>query len=228
LLNHATNHTQTRCHTYKTNVNLIKHLSILLLILFSINEFSQNSDEKKLVVLTFEIEENMSSHPDTRFYWVAELKELENLDDYDKQVFYPIFLREGYSSNQLENCCLGKLSYPFNSYVGDKFDFPKDYSQNLENLRELIKENRQQIQIIKKRWSGNRKEKITVYATPVIGKLCECEYGGKTYVKTGDQISFPSGNFRILNIDLTSERNYWRYKDFSNFQYSNTNNPYEE
>jgi hypothetical protein len=206
---------------------LIKNLAALFLILFSIKGFSQNTDVRKLVVLTFEIEENMSSHPDTRYYWVAELNSLENLDDYEKELFYPIYLREGYSSNQLENCCLGNLSYPFNLYVDDKFEFPKDYSQNLENTRKLIKDNRQQIQIIKKRWSGKFKEKITVYATAVIGTLCECEYGGKTYVDAGNQISFPNGIFRPLDLDLKLARNNWKYKDFSNFQYSNTNNPYE-
>jgi hypothetical protein len=194
-------------------------LTILLLISFG--GFSQNLTEKEFVILTFEIDRNKDSHGTFSYYWVAELEKHEKVDEYKEAKIYSIFLHEIYGSEQLESCCLGKVSYPFTMTTGTEFNFPENYSEYLTNLRKLVKDNRKKIQVINKKWKDNYKEKVTVYATTVKGKLCLCEFGGKVILKTGDLISFPKGEFKIIDNYWNDNKNILLFKDFSTFEYGN-------
>lgn len=65
-------------------------------------------------------------------------------------------------------------------------------------------------------------EKVTVYATTVKGELCVCEYGGDVILKAGDLISFPKGEFKIIDTFWNDNKNILLFKDFSTFEYGNT------
>lgn len=195
---------------------------LIFLLLISFSGFTQNLTEKEFVILTFEMDRNKDSHGTFIYYWIAELEKYEKVDEYKEPKIYSLFLHEFYGSEQLESCCLGKVSYPYTMTTGTKFNFPENYGEYLTELRELVKKNREKIQVIKKEWKDGYKEKVTVYATAIRGKLCECEFGGDTYLTKGDRISFPKGNYEIIKNYLTKEKRILLFKDFSDFDYANT------
>ena len=186
--------------------------------------FTQNLTEKEFVILTFEMSRNKGQHKNYvyTYYWIAELEKYEKVDEYKEPKIYSLFLTEFYGSEQLESCCLGKVSYPYTMTTGTEFNFPENYDTYLKDLRSLVKDNRKEIQVINKKWKNNLKEKVTVYATTVKGKLCVCEYGGDVILKTGDLISFPKGEFRIIDTYWNDNKNILLFKDFSTFEYRNT------
>ncbi|WBL23813.1 hypothetical protein [Zunongwangia sp. HRR-M8] len=197
---------------------------LIFLLLISFSGFTQNLTEKEFVILTFEMDRNKDSHGTFIYYWVAELKKYEKVDEYKEPKIYSLFLHEFYGSEQLESCCLGNVSYPYTmtTATATEFNFPENHSEYLTELRELVKKNREKIQVIKKEWKNGYKEKVTVYATSIRGKLCECEFGGDTYLTKGDRISFPKGDYEIIKDYLTKEKRILLFKDFSDFDYSNT------
>jgi len=201
---------------------LIKKLIFILLILISFSGFSQNLTEKEFVILTFEMERNKDAHGTFVYYWVAELEKYEKVDEYKEPKIYTIYLHEFYTSDQLDNCCVGKKSNPYIYTTASEYIYPENYSEYLNNLRDLVKDNREKIQVIKKEWKKNHKEKITVYGTAFRGKLCECEFGGKNFLKDGDQISFPKGKYEIIEDFWTDEKRILIFKDFADFEYVNT------
>ena len=169
-------------HTYRKTVSKLKNsIFLIILLLISFSGFTQNLTEKEFVILTFEMDRNKDSHGTFIYYWVAELEKYDKIDEYKELKIYSLFLHEFYGSEQLASCCLGKVSYPYTTTTGTEFNFPENYSEYLTELRELVKNKRQKIQVIKKEWKEGYKEKVTVYATTVRGKLCECEFGGNTY-----------------------------------------------
>jgi hypothetical protein len=206
--------------TYMKNTILLLFLNII-----PISGFAQNLEDKDFVILTFEMDRNKDSHGTFIYYWVAELEEYRNFqpnDRYKKVSLYSIFLHEFYGSEQLDSCCLGEVSYPYTYTTATEFKFPENHSKYLTDLRELVEENRQKIQVIKKEWRDGYKEKVTVYATAVRGKLCECEFGGDRFLTKGDRISFPKGNYEVLKDFFTLDKRILLFKDFSDFEYSNT------
>jgi hypothetical protein len=201
---------------------LKNNIILIVLLLTSFYGFSQNLIEKEFVILTFEMERNKDSHGTFTYYWVAELEKYEKVNEYKEPKIYSLFLNEFYGSEQLESCCLGKTSYPYTMTTETEFKFPENYSAYLSDLRKLVKNNRKKIQVINKKWKDNYKEKVTVYATTVKGKLCVCEYGGKVILKTGDLISFPKGEYKIIDNYWNENKNILLLKDFSTFEYENT------
>jgi hypothetical protein len=197
---------------------------LIFLLLISFSGFTQNLTENEFVVLTFETSSNKGQHKNTiyTYYWIAELEKYEKVDEYKEPKIYSLFLNEFYGSEQLESCCLGKVSYPYTMTTGTEFKFPENYSEYLTGLRKSVKDNRKQIQVINKKWKNNYKEKVTVYATTVKGKLCVCEYGGKVILKAGDLISFPKGEFKIIDDYWNDNKNILLFKDFSTFEFENT------
>ena len=194
----------------------------MIFILTCGKTFSQDNSEKDYVILTFEMDRNKDSHGKFIYYWITELEKYEKVDEYKEPEIYSIFLQEFYSSDQLESCCLGKTSYPYSFYTTSKFDFPENYSEYLNGLRELVKKNRRKLQVIKKQWKQNHNETVTVYATPLRGKLCVCECGDNDYEQKGNKISFPKGNFTVIENYLTEEKGILLFKDFSKFNFTNT------
>jgi hypothetical protein len=131
-------------------------------------------------------------------------------------------MHEFYGNDQLESCCAGERSYPYIVTTETNYDFPDGYSDYLTELRELVKDNRIKLQTIKKVWKDNYKETITVYGTALRGNLCKCEFGGNRFLETGDQISFPTGNYEVLENYWKDDKNIMLFYDFSEFEYGNT------
>ena len=194
----------------------------IFLLLISFSGFTQNLTEREFVILTFEMNRNKDSHGTFIYYWITELEKYENANEYKDPKLNSLFLQELGSSDALESCCLGKTSDPFTYTTSSEFDFPENHSEYLSELRELIKKNRQKIQVIKKEWKKGYKEKVTVYATAVSGEMCECEFGGKKYLKRDSRLNFPKGNYEILKDYLTKDKQILLFKDFSNFDFINT------
>ena len=197
---------------------------LILLLLVSFSGFTQTLAEKEFVVLTFEMSRNKGPHKNTiyTYYWITELEKYKKANEYKEPKIYSLFLNEFYGSEQLESCCSGKVSYPYTMTTGTEFNYPENHKTYLSDLRELVKENRKQIQVINKKWKDNHKEKVTVFATTVKGTICECEYGGDIILKTRDLISFPKGEFKIINNYWDDNKNILLFKDFSTFEYGNT------
>lgn len=166
------------------------------------------------------MDRNKDSHGTSVYYWVAEIDTTEH--EMIPEI-YSIYLHEFYSSDQYENCCANKEFDPYSYTAASEFDFPKNYSNYLTELKEQIRSNRIKLQVIKKEWKENHKEKIIVYGTALKGKLCECEFGGRYFLNKGDRISFPKGKYEIVEDYWTNEKALLIYKDFFDFHYSNTN-----
>lgn len=196
-------------------------LSILLLALTTLNSFGQEDSLKQFVVLTFEVDRNKDSHGKSTYYWIAELEKYEKVDEYKEPIIYSLFLDEFFSRNQLDSCCSGRTVYPFDFFQGDNFEFPKDYGEYLRSLRKTIKNNRVLIQKISKNWKDNYKETVVVYGTAVRGQVCKCINGGNRILKPGDQVSFPSGQFQIVDDYWTKDKGILIFKDFSDMQFEN-------
>jgi hypothetical protein len=201
---------------------VIKRFTIILLLLSSIKAFPQQDNGREFVILTFEMDRNKDSHGTFVYYWIAELEKYEKVDEYKEPIIYSIFLHEFYSHNQFDSCCLGKRSYPFDFFQGDNFEFPENYSDYLNGLRKLTKDNRIKIQEIKKIWKDDYKETVTVYGTAVRGQLCICINGGQRLINTGDQISFPKGKFEVIPDFWTDEKRILIFHDFSGMNFVNT------
>ena len=58
-----------------------------------------------------------------------ELEKYEKVDEYKEPKIYSLFLHEFYGSDQLESCCIGKVSYPYTMTTGTEFNFPDNYSE---------------------------------------------------------------------------------------------------
>jgi hypothetical protein len=86
----------------------------------------------------------------------------------------------------------------------------------------MVQNNRKKLQTIKKEWKDNHKETITVYGTVLRGKLCKCEFGGDRYITTGDQISFPTGEYELIENYWTEDKYNILFYDFAEFEYGNT------
>ena len=199
----------------RTTLYLILWLGNLILI-------AQEADERDYIFLTFELDRNKDMHGTFIYYWVAELDKYEKVDEYKDPFIYSVFLHEFYGYDQLQSCCAGQRSYPFTVTTKTNYDFPEGYSEYLTELRKLVKDNRVKLQTITKIWKDNYKETITVYGTSLRGKLCKCEFGGNWYLKTGDQISFPSGDYKVLENYWTDDKKIMLFHDFSEFEYGNT------
>jgi hypothetical protein len=197
-------------------------LILIFFFLISLSGFSQNQKEKEFVILTFEMDRNKDSHGTFIYYWIAELEKYEKVDEYKEPKFYSLFLHELGGSDQLESCCLGKSSDPYTYTTASEFNFPENYTQYLTDLRDFVKRNRTKIQVIKKEWTKDNKEKVKVYATAVRGILCECEFNGNTYLKNGSRISFPKGKYELIENYFTNDKRILLFKDFSDFDFSNT------
>jgi len=210
-----------RCRQYYIQ-EMTKRLLILIFTLTTLTTFAQQDSLKQFVILTFEMDRNKDSHGTFVYYWVAELEKYEKVNEYKDPIIYSLFLHNFYSRNQLDSCCLGKTSYPFNFFRGDNLDFPKNYDEYLSGLRKLVKDNRVLIQKITKNWKNNYKETVTVYATAVRGQVCKCINGGDRLLKPGDNLSFPKGKFEIIKDYLTEDKRILLFKDFSQMDFVNT------
>jgi len=201
---------------------MIARILILTLSILPLLTLGQSSDERDYIFLTFELDRNKDMHGTFLYYWIAELDKYEKVDEYKEPVIYSVFLHEFYGNDQLESCCLGKVSYPYKVTTSTTYEFPENYSEYLSELRNLVKNNRKKLQTIRKEWKDNHKETITVYGTVLRGKLCKCDFGGDRYLTTGVQISFPTGEYEVVEDYWTDDKSEILFFDFSEFEYANT------
>ena len=183
------------------------------------NVYGQSQEKKHYVVLTFEMDRNKDMHGTFVYYWIAEIDTAKQIHELE---LHPLFLHDFTSRDQVDSCCSGKPSLIFAVTSESTFDFSKDYHNNLEELRKLVKQNRKNIQTIKKSWPNNYKEEIRVYATPITGSLCECKMIDDWSSTYKGKVFMPKEAFKI-------DRTFWARsekslfgKDFSVFEYVNS------
>jgi hypothetical protein len=201
---------------------MVRIILILGFLISHLTTFGQESEERDYIFLTFELDRNKDMHGTFIYYWVAELDKYDKVDEYKEPEIYSIFLHEFFGNDQLESCCLGKNSDPYTVTTATSYDFPENYSAYLGELRDMVQNNRKKLQTIKKEWKDNHKETITVYGTVLRGKLCKCEFGGDRYITTGDQISFPTGEYELIENYWTEDKYNILFYDFAEFEYGNT------
>lgn len=183
------------------------------------NVYGQKQEEKNYVVLTFEMDRNKDMHGTYVYYWIAEIDTANQKDELE---FHPLFLHSFTSSDQVETCCSGKPSLIFALTTESKFDYRVGYLDDLEELRKLVKMNRKNIQTIKKSWPNNYKEEVRVYATPITGSLCECEMIDEWTNTYKGKVFMPEEAFRINSTFWAKGNNSIIGKDFSGFEYINS------
>lgn len=189
----------------------MKRIIAIIILFISFSGFAQNLIEKEFVVIIVDIERNDGLHPRDIFYWVADTNKVNENYEFD---FYPIFLKLFYSSNSYDDCCIGKESwfYTFNEH--SKFEFNDEFDEKQKELREFLKTNSRVIQVIRKKnkWNSLLNEKVTISATPIKAKLCNCQIKEDRYFES---VFLPASDFELNpkfwnseNADSVAERDY--------------------
>jgi hypothetical protein len=128
-----------------------------------------------------------------------------------------------YSKSQFADCISGKSVDPAIPTLkqGDQ-DFDSIWLDSHNKLDKLIHKKRKLLQTIKKTWSDNNNETISIYATPIFGDLYSCELlltGQPPYPYKGK--IFLVGNF-VKSDDLfwsSGLANYILKQDYSNLNF---------
>lgn len=194
-------------------------LSLIVVLLASIyNLGSSQVENGKYVIVTFEHTYKQSQHGKESFYWVVPN---DSINSYETSLS-KIFL-DGFSVNNLEDCCEGKQIDPFLVFDDSRYDLDEDYLQSLSRLKSLIKEKRRKVQSIKKKWTNGQSVRISVYVTPIIGSFCSSEYhvlgqarngyDGLVYLPYLSDFKVDKSFWQSLEVD------YLLSRDFSKIHY---------
>lgn len=192
----------------------MKRIIAIIILFISVSGIAQNLAEKEFVVIIIDIERNDDLHPRDIFYWVANTNQVNENNEFD---FYPIFLKLFYSSNSYEDCCIGKESWFYTFNEQSKFEFADGFDEKQKELREFLKANSSVVQVIRKqhRWNKLLNEKITISATPIKAKLCNCQIKENRYFES---VFLPTSDFQ-LNPNFWNSENatYVTDRDYSGF-----------
>ena len=150
-------------------------------------------EEKEYVIIIFKVQKKDYLHPGGIYYWVTE----SNKIDLDKTIeFSPLFLNLFYSSNSYENCCKGDSSIFYSFQNNSKFEFDESFERKQDEFKKYIKQNSRKIQTIKKRNKNNKllNENITISATAIKAKLCNCKIEDKMHFES---VYLPSSELKL-------------------------------
>ena len=166
----------------------------VFLIILSINFcYSQNASVFKYVVITYEIDRNRDNHDKKQYYWIVPNDSISSGNELKKK---PLYI-DSFSKNSFDSCYNGSDIYLFSINTETKFDFDKDYIQEIDNLKEIISKNKKKVQTYCKKWKqGNYKETVTVYITPITGDFCSCKNLG-TIDESNNIIMLPKKAFKL-------------------------------
>src|SRR5476651_2166369 len=150
---------------------------VLFLLIFGLQSYSvaQELSVQNYVIITFEdlyeVSPKVSPHGMQSYYWIINRDSIKSYDIVLSRLFV-----EGFSTNNLADCCNGKAIDPFVAFANSTYTFEPGYDKSLEELQQLITKNRKKLQTITKKWEFGHKQTTTIFATPVSGKFCSCNY----------------------------------------------------
>lgn len=137
----------------------------------SFNLFAQKSN---YIIITILKESNSKLDGYGETQWLIPEDSLKNLV-FNYSSITPLFISD-YSYDMIAQCKNNIPVDPFTFTTETSFSFPDSVSQNIEQMNKLISKNKKLIQTIKKKWETGYKEKVKIYATPVIGDFCKCKF----------------------------------------------------
>jgi hypothetical protein len=180
----------------------IRSIPVLLALLLSgslLRVSAQPPASSKYVIFTFEDTYKISGGLTKRYYWIIAQDSIKSIDNH---VLY-LFL-DGFSKNNLTDCCNGKDIDPTTEFQNTSFDFTRDYSKGLDELDTLMLKNRKELQTVTKTWSLGQVEEIKVFATAITGKFCSSNFH-----KFGKKISDYKGKVYIPYSSFSYAEGFW-------------------
>jgi hypothetical protein len=199
---------------------MIKNITLFLLIFIQNFVFAQNQNE--FLILTYEVEQNNYAYRAYKYYGVAELHKYDNMDEYKKPIIHTIFLHDFYGKDELLiDFCSNIDSEKNKTKELSSFQFPENYNEYLTNILELIKTNREVLQVINKKWNELYNEQTTIYGTVVKGNLYSCEIKDFDYPDSTTRFSFPIGDFEIIKDFFKYKNGFIKLTDFTEFDHLN-------
>ncbi|ATL45726.1 hypothetical protein COR50_00325 [Chitinophaga caeni] len=191
---------------------------LLLLFSQSIKAQSNTDSTNKYVIFTFEIK-HKGSKINEYYYWMARQDSIPKKKAFE---VFPLYTEE-YSRDLLNKCKTGSSIDIFAATTATNFNFDDNYKLEVKNLIFLINIKKEKIQSFKKRWVQNDDEvNVNVYATPIIGKFCDClEIHGSMPYDFKGLVYLPVAAFSYDNTFWNSkDANIVRYVDYSYVEYS--------
>lgn len=173
------------------------------------------------VVITYKVDRNKDNHPPTNYYWIVPVDSLNSNNDIKK---YPLYFDE-FSKEDLKDCQENKDLLLFTLVSKEDFNIDSKIKADIDNLKNIVKNNRKKVEQVVKKWSNGYKEEITIYATPIKGNFCfsnlsssdekMINYKGLVYLPVGD-FSFNESFFK------TTKYKEVRYGDYLGNDYINS------
>ena len=199
-----------------------RFLLLTVCLLFQSVLHAQMTDEKEYLILTFGRERNkFPQHGVEEYYWIVPV---DSITEGDFPI-YPFFI-DGVANNKIAECRKGNVIDPFVLTRGDSFDYDSSYEESVNKLFKIVREKRVKVQEIRKTWTNNYREKVTVYITPVNGRFCSCMlYKLKRDFKYEGILFIPDFSaFRFSKeFTISKKMKFVKYFDFSTilfrFQY---------
>jgi hypothetical protein len=187
------------------------------------NMYSQMTNEKEYVIITFEAIYN-NGHRCVNYYWIipldtANLGELKGESDKDFQMFY-FYVFPYFSKSHLEDCFKGNLINVLESSSDDTIDFNNKELDSLLIINQIINKFKRKIQSIKYNWFYPRRiVVVNIFATPIIGDFCHCRQRFSLHLKK----SFREGTIFLPISNFRYDPFFWKSKnakEILNFDYS--------
>lgn len=145
---------------------------LLLLCSFGNISKSQNLQKSKYIVITFSENYKKSTHGIQDYFWVIPVDSISSFNS----SLYPLYT-SNYTKTQFNDCSNGiSIDPSIPSIKPSDYDFDSLWYVKHDFLTNLINEKRKLVQTIKKIWSGGNEITIKIYATPIIGEFCSCNF----------------------------------------------------
>jgi hypothetical protein len=190
---------------------------ILTLIGLSNSSFAQEPLLQKYIIVTFEDIYKRSGEGTQRHYWIIPQDSIKS----DNNLLYHLFLH-GFSRNNVNDCCSGMAVDPGSQFPNTSYDFEDAYIKSLDELDQIIANNRKKVQTITKTWSFDQREDIAVFATPVLGKFCSSNFskwGQRKWAYKG-KVYIPFSSFSYSEEFWKSDKaKFLLHEDFSKINF---------
>ena len=131
--------------------------------------YPQVNDKANYVIISFEMSRSKDTKGIQKFYWITPIDSIKKTDFY----LFPLYLSE-YSKDKLERCVKGDTIDVFTQTTATSYNFDKGYEEAVDSSILLLNKRKVKVQTITIEWTKGFKEEVKVYATPVIGKFCNC------------------------------------------------------
>jgi hypothetical protein len=196
-------------------------LILLLIVKSGMTQIVKSND---FIVVTFE---TIKKKPNVTqlYHWITPVDSIVNEIIIN---LYPLYTEE-YSFDVFEECLKGDTIDIFTTSAATNFNFSQEYFYQMEEFQSILKNNRNFVQGIVKRWKNKnkkkKKEKINIYVTPISGVFCTCiqvaYIHGQPYLNFLSQVYMPVSTFSY-NSDFwqTEQGETLMFTDFSRIDFS--------